>query len=238
MDEATEDDNQSICLIDKLLTEAHGSDHIMVQPSSLTLPTANVTPNQSTNSKKKNIKRRAKDRVKTEPANQWLQFLSEKRKLNTASDPALKLDLKDVRSKWWGLKEGDKKVYKEKAVNEKVELGDNFRNKSLNEERVVHQNTPPRRKKKCTKKKAITKEAPSIENHESLTTLMTKFKDLEKNIEELEADFEGLKNEKVVKLIEVATKKANLKHKSDSISVLKDKIANMKKIHIKCKDSM
>ena len=103
----------------------------MVQPSSLTLPTANVTPNQSTNSKKKNIKRRAKDRVKTEPANQWLQFLSEKRKLNTASDPALKLDLKDVRSKWWGLKEGDKKVYKEKAVNEKVELGDNFRNKSF-----------------------------------------------------------------------------------------------------------
>ena len=47
-----------------------------------------------------------------------------------------------------------------------------------------------------------------------------------------------MKNEKVVKLIEVATKKANLEHKSDSISVLKDKIANMKKIHIKCKDSM
>ena len=56
MDQATEDDNQSICLIDKLLTEAHGSDHIMVQPSSLTLPTANVTPNQSTNSKKKKHK--------------------------------------------------------------------------------------------------------------------------------------------------------------------------------------
>ena len=236
MDKDTEDNNQK----DKLLTEAEGSEHTL-QPSSLKLHTDNDPPNLSTISKKRNKKRRKKNRVKTEPANKWLQFLSEKRKLNIACDPTSKLDLKDERRKWWGLNEENKQVYKEKAVKEKVDLGDNFRNKSVNEERAVHEKTPVkkrREKKKCTQKKSIVKKAPSKDNQESLTTLMSDFKELEKVIDELESDVEALKNEKVTKMVDVATKKANLEHKSDSISVLKDKIANMNRIHIKCQDIM
>ena len=231
MEEVTEDINQSICVKDKLLTEVQGFDQTMRRHP------GNVSQNPSTCSKKTTSK--TKDRVKTEFANQWLQFLSEKRKLNVACDPTSKLDLKDVRRQWWGLNKEDKQVYIEKALKEKDELGDNYRKKGLNEEKVVHENPPVRkqRKKKVTQKKAVTKEALSIDNQESLPTLMTKFKELEQEIEEMEGHVEQLIDEKVVKMVEVATKKANLEQKTDSISVLKDKIANMNRIHTKCFDS-
>jgi len=64
---------------------------------------------------------------KTEPANQFLQFLKFKREQLQKSQPGAKLDPKIVREEWKTLSVKDKQQYKDMTQKEKESLGDSYR---------------------------------------------------------------------------------------------------------------
>ena len=73
-------------------------------------------------------------RVKTEPANGYLQFVQARKKAELALDHNFKLNMRNVQNEWKELSEVGQAVYKEMAQMEKIELGNNFRKKQKSQD--------------------------------------------------------------------------------------------------------
>ena len=178
-------------------------------------------------------------KVKTEPANSYLQFVKEKKFLELSKNATAKLDMNKVRSEWVDLSEAEKVVYREMAAQEKVELGSRYRNRSLNKENFAKSNGGKKKKKsrigKSLKSKSISRGSLNFESKSSLTAMMTKFKALEVEAKQLEHEVDSLQEEKISKLVDLAGRKARFSIKSEEVTALKDKINNMKKNHNSCR---
>ena len=72
------------------------------------------------------------------------------------------------------------------------------------------------------------------EIQQSLPSLLDNLKEIDKSIDSLQIEIDELKEVKLSKMVEVATSKAALKLKSECVSVLKEKVSNMYKIHKNC----
>ena len=204
-------------------------------PSGMTDNDANVVDAPPLPLKRKAKPRRnSKNKIKTQPSNRWLQFLHEKRSGNASGS---KLDVKKVRSEYWGLTEEEREVYDQKAFKEKLELGDNFRNKSLNV-KAVDQIKEKKQKKKKPKQFAKNEDyslgEPVLKIQKSLPALLNHLKEIDTSIDCLQLEIDELKEVKLARMVEVATSKASLKLKSENVVVLKEKVSNMYKIHRNC----
>ena len=203
-------------------------------PSAMINDEANVVDAQPLPLKKKAKPRKSTNRIKTQFANRWLQFLHEKRSANASSGS--KLDLNKSRSEYWALTEEQRAVYDEMALKEKFELGDNFRNKTLIEnavEQVKEKKQKKKRPKQCAKKcPSLGEQVPEIQK--SLPSLLNNLKEIDTSLDCLQIEIDELKEVKLARMVEVATSKASLKLKSENVVVLKEKVSNMYKIHRNC----
>ena len=80
-------------------------------------------------------------KLKTEPANSFLQFVQEKKRKEKDDNPRSKLNMASVRKEWSDMPDENKVFYRELYEREKIELGTNFRNKTekKQEEEIKHQ---------------------------------------------------------------------------------------------------
>ena len=203
-------------------------------PSVMINDEANMDDAQPQAFKRKAKPRKSQNKIKTQFANRWLQFLHEKRSANASSGS--KLDLNKSRSEYWALTEEQRAVYDEMALKEKFELGDNFRNKTLIEnavEQVKEKKQKKKRPKQCAKKyPSLGEQVPEIQK--SLPSLLNNLKEIDTSLDCLQIEIDELKEVKLARMVEVATSKASLKLKSENVVVLKEKVSNMYKIHRNC----
>ena len=177
-------------------------------------------------------------RMKTEPANGYLQFMQAKKKAEIALDPNFKLNLGKVQTEWKELSEAQQAVYKEMAQMEKIELGNNFRKDRSRKIKEIVASKPckkqrPQRNKR-TKPQKQEKFIVGSASDKSLANLMKRYKDMDTEIKTLDANVENLRSDKQSKSVELAVNKARLQIKSENVILLKEKMSNMLRLHTSC----
>ena len=177
-----------------------------------------------------------KSRVKTEPANGYLQFIQARKKAGLAVNPNSKVNFQELRSEWREFSEDQKSVYKKMAQKEKIELGDNFRKNRSRKIKEVVRSKPYKKRpsKKSSETKVQKRNEPKIVNETSLSNLMKKYKDIDTEIKVLEEEVENLRSLNQSKSVDLAVGKARLHIKSENVSVLKEKLTNMLRLHSSC----
>ena len=203
------------------------SDLVAASTSRNQLP-GNTAPKSSENTNKKT-------KVKTEPANGYLQFIQARKKAGLAINPNSKVKLSELIIEWRELPEDQKAIYKQMAQKEKIGLGSNFRKNRTRKIKEVDESKPSRkeRSKKSTKTK-VSKNEPKIVNDISLTNLMKKYKYMDDGIKVLEEELVDLRSLKLSKSVELAVGKAKLQMKSEIVNILKEKLSNMHRLHSSC----
>ena len=175
-------------------------------------------------------------RVKTEPANGYLQFVQARKKAELALDHNFKLNMRNVQNEWKELSEVGQAVYKEMAQMEKIELGNNFRkNRSRKIKETV--NIKPFKKQRPQRRtNPLTQDKSSVVSvsDKSLANLMKKYKEMDTEIANLDVNVENLRSVKLSKSVELAVSKAKLQIKSENVVLLKEKMSNMLRLHTSC----
>ena len=202
---------------------------LVAASTSLTQLPGNTAPKNSENPNKK-IK------VKTEPANGYLQFIQARKKADLAINPNSKVKLSELVIEWRELPEDQKAIYKQMAQEEKIGLGSDFRKNRTRKIKEADKSKPNKkpRHKKSTKTKVLIKDQAKIVDDRSLTNLMKKYKDIDTDIKVLEEEVEDLRSLQLSKSVELAVGKAKLQMKSEIVTVLKEKLSNMHRLHSSC----
>ena len=100
---------------------------------------------------------------------------------------------------------------------------------------VVKSKSLKKQRPKKSKEPNVHKQGkPKTANDRSLSKLMERYKDFDKEIKVLEEEVDSLKSLKLSKSVEVAVVKAKLQIKSENVTSLKEKLSNMLRMHSSC----
>ena len=171
-------------------------------------------------------------KLKTEPANPFLQFLSAKKK----EYPGVPLNMVVVREEWKGLTDTERKVYKDLFKSDKEALGNNYRKerkrKLIETRKITAAKTPLLN---------IFEEAQARSTVHSNREEKESFDDLLDELEILDdtIDVLTLKNDKLKSLIsaaatELAIKKHSLTATTDSFNAFRSKYEDVVSQHNDC----
>ena len=170
----------------------------------------------------KKVKRRT-DKMKTEPANPFGQFL----KIKRSNDGEISFD--QILLEWKGMDEEDKALYRKLFEEEKAAMGPNYRfgrKRKLKQKSVFKQND---------KKHGRT--GPKVQEAENKITnleMMAQVETLDKNIDQLELEAhrfqEQLRDEKV----KLEVKKFKLEVKTSEGMSFTEKYKNLIGLHSNC----
>lgn len=190
-----------------------------VAPPALPLPDSGVTqPPQ-------------RKKLKTEPANSFLQFVQEKKRKEKDDNPRSKLNMASVRKEWSDMPDENKVFYRELYEREKIELGTNFRNKTEKNKKKKSSIKPIRKFKRQKKQK--TPQYPP-QNHMSLKTLMESYKDTENKLKDSEDAMIKLYKDRLETAVELAISKTKYQNLTENVYRLKEKLSNVKNMHQNC----
>ena len=177
------------------------------------------------------------ERRKTEPANAYLQFLKAKKsalKAANPKDPKICLNMTEVAAEWKGLEDDQREVYKEMTKKEKLALGEEYRkNRSRKKKEIIITTTEPK-KKQHKKKNPRTKKKEKVSFVDEISVLIKSLKDVDLEFSQREDEINEMKNVIQTKAVELAVGKTKLKIKTENKVGLKEKLANLKKIHLTC----
>ena len=182
------------------------------------------------------------DKLKTEPANCWLQFCHFKKNeaIMKSGDKNAEYNLKDVSNEWKAMSKNERAVFIEMAAIDKKALGDNFRtgrkrHKTKEDAVVIKLPKIKNKKKKETKKTANNDKKCSEDFTDETIKFLDQLEDLDKDIEIQElkhkAMMEALMNEKV----DVTKHQCKLDQVTSEVEKSTERYDQLVKKHAGCK---
>ena len=171
-------------------------------------------------------------------SNAYLQFLSEKKAKLFLVDPEAKLNLKEVRGEWNSLEDALKAPYKNKAIDEKMMLGNNFRkdiqDKSLKRKLEEQKQSKSERNKKY-RKQLQNKKSQKIEEEKYCSNKFEVI--LKKKDDQLSLEYQT-KESLIESLGKIETDGSlvgdMIKEKESEVIVLREKYRGLYRIHKAC----
>ena len=169
-----------------------------------------------------NSSKENKKKPKTEPANQFGQFMKHKRAIEG------EFKFEQARLEWKDMSEEDKGFYKKCYVDEKAALGDNYREG---------------RKRKSNKKNEIKenqyggKKGPKVqedERTESSLELLAKVEYLDSEMERVNLEGRGLQEQLCNEKVKLAVNQFKLDEKTNECNNLKEKYKTLVTQHSNC----
>ena len=209
-------------------------ENIVSSSSQVTIP--GNTDDSSCSSKKNKSKKKSAKR-KIEPANAFLQFIKAKKSALRAANPEnlnISLNMVEARKEWKGLEGDQKTVYTEMFKKEKDSLGDDYRKNRSKKNEVVVISKP--KKRQHQKKRKVTKAAKELKVSfvDKISVLMKILKEVETQISERDEELIKLKSIKQLRDVQLAVGKTRMKIQSENAASLKEKLANLTKLHKHC----
>ena len=179
------------------------------------------------------------DKLKTEAANPYLQFLKERK----SKSPGIPLDIKKVQEEWRKMSEDQRKVFVERYEMEKIMLGSDYRKNRKRKPKKPKSNNLSKKgkipKQKITLSGESVSRAGKAANSEpksdnSIFKLLVKLEELDTEIEEMLSKNDAVKDDLCLAGTELAGKKQILDIKSDSHDAYKIKYNIIMEKHSSC----
>ena len=179
------------------------------------------------------------DKLKTEAANPYLQFLKERK----SQSPGIPLDIKKVQEEWRKMSEDQRKVFVERYEMEKIMLGSDYRKNRKRKPKKTKSNNLSKKGKIPKQKNTLSGESVSRaekaansepKNDNSIFKLLLKLEELDTEIEGMLLKNDAVKDELCLADTALAVKKQILDIKSDSHDSYKIKYNIIVKKHSSC----
>ena len=128
---------------------------------------------------------------KTEAPNPYIQYIQERRKQLLLLDPKKKLDMRSVNKDWAALPDVERSVFKERADNDRKQLGSNYR-KGRKWKKKKEGNAGSTKNKKQDAEVGTSSSAPA---EPSIEELLNRLEELDNTIEVISISNENLRSE-------------------------------------------
>ena len=179
-------------------------------------------------------------KVKTEAANPYLQYLSERKRQFRSLNPNGAVNVKAVNVDWKNLSDEERNVYKEKFRIEKEQLGDAYRHgrkrksKEINERKLKKNNNESLVQVSRRDDEISVGVETKHDEVQTIEDLLNKLEGLDEKIEESLKENDELKRELSFASTELAIKKYILVSKTESHDAFETKYNDLLEKHKTC----